>query len=142
MEDPRILLQKRPGMAEISARYRQMQQRLRDRLDHEFGPLSWSMSAPVSRSGCTEFPDVADAESWVLESWKSPGNLPDEHWLRAVEIIRHITGEYGFGEPEIIVDRSGDHEITANDEYGAVYQFGTARNTVLMVTTGCHLVER
>lgn len=140
MEDPRSLLHQRPSIEEISERYEQMQQRLLDRLNTEVGPLSWAMSDPVSRAGCTEFPDVFDAESRVLESWRAPGNLPDDQWPLAVEIVQEITVEYGFGEPEIIVNRSGDHEIIGNDQYGAVYQFGTAADTVLMITTGCHLL--
>jgi predicted LppA-like lipoprotein len=139
VEEPRSLLQQRPSIEEISERYEQMQQRLLDRLDAEVGPLSWAVSDPVSRAGCTEFPDIFDAESWVLQSWRAPGNLPDARWPQAVAVVEEITREYGFGEPEIIVNRSGDHEITGNDQYGAVYQFGTAANTVLMITTGCHL---
>ncbi|QIZ36045.1 LppA family lipoprotein [Saccharopolyspora sp. ASAGF58] len=140
MKDPRSLLRQRPSIEEISERYEQMQQRLLDRLNTEVGPLSWAVSDPVSRAVCTEFPDVFDAESRVLESWRAPGNLPDADWPLAVEIVQEITIEYGFGEPEIIINRSGDHEIIGNDQFGAVYQFGTAANTVLMITTGCHLL--
>ncbi|MEU5846489.1 LppA family lipoprotein [Saccharopolyspora shandongensis] len=140
VNDPRNLLRQRPSIEEISERYEQMQQRLLDRLNMEVGPLEWAVSDPVSRAGCTEFPDVREAESRVLESWRAPGNLPDSEWSLAVEIVQEITGEYGFDEPEIIVNRSGDHEIIGNDQYGAVYQFGTAANTVLMITTGCHLL--
>ena len=141
MEDPKASLQQRPSIEEMSARYGQMQQRLRDRLAAEVGATSWEVSAPVSRAGCTEHPDVHEAESWVLDSWKSAGNLPDADWTRAVTIVGDVTGEYGFGAPETIVDRPGDHEITAKDSYGAVYQFGTASNTMLMVSTGCHLLQ-
>ncbi|GAA2811738.1 LppA family lipoprotein [Saccharopolyspora taberi] len=141
MEDPRAALRQRPSIEEISARYDQMQQRLRDRLSAEVGAAGWEVSAPVSRAGCTELPEVHDAESWVLDSWKSPGNLPDAEWSRAVAIVGEVTGEYGFGAPEAVVDRPGDHEITAKDPFGAVYQFGTASNTMLMVSTGCHLLR-
>ncbi|MER7077122.1 MULTISPECIES: LppA family lipoprotein [Saccharopolyspora] len=139
VEDPRSLLRLRPSIEEISAQYGQLQQRLRDRLHHELGPLTWVKSEPLSQAGCDGFPDVPEAEAWALESWQVPDNLPDASWPRAVDIVRQLTREYGFGEPEIIVDRSGDHEITANDEYGAVYRFSTAARTVLAITTGCHL---
>lgn len=140
MDDPRSLLRQRPSIEEISERYELMQQRLLDSLNTEVGPLSWAVSDPVSRTVCTEFPDVFDAESRVLESWRAPGNLPDAEWSRAVEIVQEVTEEYGFGEPEIIVNRSGDHEIIGNDQYGGVYQFRTSADTVLTVTTGCHLL--
>ena len=139
MEDPRSVLRLRPSIEEISAQYSQLQQRIRDRPDHELGPLSWVKTEPVTRAGCAGFPDVPEAEVWELESWQVPENLPDAFWPRAVDIVRQLSREYGFGEPEVVVNRSGDHEITANDEYGAVYRFSTSDHTVLSIVTGCHL---
>ncbi|MGW1676569.1 LppA family lipoprotein [Saccharopolyspora sp. NPDC002376] len=137
VDDPRNLLRQRPSIEEISAQYGQLQQRLRDRLDHELGPLTWVKSEPLSRADCS---DIPEAQIWALESWQVPDNLPDASWPRAVDIVRQLTREYGFDDPEIIVNRSGDHEITGNDEYGAVYRFSTSNRTVLSITTGCHLL--
>ncbi|RRO15567.1 hypothetical protein EIL87_16180 [Saccharopolyspora rhizosphaerae] len=138
MLDPRSALQQRPSIEQISAQYAQMQQRLRDLLDHLVGPLKWAVSAPESRVDCSEFAG-ADAESRVLESWRGAQPITDADWPVAVSIVRSITAEYGFGEPEIIINRTRDHEITGNDAYGAVYTFGTAGTTILTLTTGCHL---
>jgi hypothetical protein len=141
MQDHRATLQQRPSIEEITARYNQMQQKLRDRLSTEIGSLTWSVSDPLSRAGCADFTDVQEAESRVLDSWKSEGNLPDADWPRAVAILREVTAEYGFAEPEAIVDRPSDHEVQASDGFGARYQFGTANNTLLMLSTGCHLPQ-
>lgn len=138
MLDPRSALQQRPSIEQISAQYDQMQQRLRDLLDHLVGPLRWAVSAPESKVDCSEFAG-ADAESRVLESWRAAQPIADVDWPSAVSIVRSISAEYGFGEPEIIVNRTGDHEITGNDSYGAVYTFGTSGSTILTITTGCHL---
>lgn len=137
--DPRGVLQQRPSIEEISARYRQMQQRARDLLDHHLGPLGWSVVEPETQQDCPAFPDIDEAESRVLESWRAAEAITDSNWPEAVRIMQSITSEYGFGEPEIIVNRTGDHEIIANDSYGGVYSFGTATGTELTVTTGCHL---
>ncbi|TDD01707.1 hypothetical protein E1181_24665 [Saccharopolyspora terrae] len=138
MLDPRSALQQRPSIEQISAQYEQMQQRLRDLLDRLVGPLRWAVSAPETKVECSEF-SGADAESRVLQSWRAAQPVADVDWPSAVSIVRSITAEYGFGEPEIIVNRTGDHEITGNDSYGGVYTFGTSRGTILTVTTGCHL---
>ncbi|HZA16721.1 MAG TPA: LppA family lipoprotein, partial [Pseudonocardiaceae bacterium] len=58
---------------------------------------------------------------------------------RAVRIVAEVTGECGFGAPQVVLNRSGDHEITARESYGWHYLFGAAANTVLLVSAGCHL---
>lgn len=136
--DPRSALQQRPSIEQITAHYEQMQKRLLELLDRLVGPLEWAVSAPASRASCAEFAD-SGAESRVLESWRAAEPVADVDWPSAVSIVRSITAEYGFVEPEIIINRTGDHEITGNDSYGAVYTFGTSRSTILTLTTGCHL---
>lgn len=138
MDDQLAALAQRPTIEEITATYEEMQARLRERLSAEVGPLRWVNDQNAGRAGCADFPDV-DGESRTLNRWTSEGNLPDAQWDRAVAIVAEVTGEYGFSAPEAVVDRPGDHEIVATDRYGGGYQFGTARNTILMVSTGCHL---
>jgi len=118
-----------------------MQVLLRDQLSTEVGPLQWVNDQNLSGAGCADFPGV-DGQSLTLDSWTSEGNLSDALWDRAVVIVAEITGEYGFGAPEVVMDRPADHEIRGTDPYGGGYQFGTARNTVLMVSTGCHTCPR
>ncbi len=131
-------LAKRPTIEEIRVTYEDMQTRLRDRLSAEVGPMQWVNRENFSGAGCTDFPD-AGGQSLTLDGWKSAGNLPDTRWGDAVRIVAEVTGEYGFGAPRVVVDRPSDHEITATDPYGGHYLFGTAANTVLLVSTGCHL---
>ena len=56
-----------------------------------------------------------------------------------MRIVAEVTGECGFGAPQAVVNRSGDHEIIARESYGGHYLFGAAANTVLLVSAGCHL---
>lgn len=83
--------------------------------------------------------------AWRCTTFQVPSSrrkmlvTPDTRWDDAVRIVAEVTGEYGFGPPQTIVDRPSDHEITGFDSYGAKYLFGTAANTVLLVSTGCHL---
>ena len=138
MDEKLVTLAQRPTIEEIRASYEEMQVRLRDRLSAEVGPLQWVNDQNAGQAGCADFPGVG-GRSLTLDRWTSEGNLPDARWDRAVAIVAEVTGEYGFGAPEVVVDRPSDHEVTATDQYGGGYQFGTARNTVLMVSTGCHL---
>ncbi|MGH3923571.1 MAG: LppA family lipoprotein [Pseudonocardiaceae bacterium] len=138
MDEKLATLAQRPTIEEIRATYEQMQARLRDRLSTEVGPLQWINDENFGGAGCADFPHVG-GQSLTLDRWTSEGNLPDARWDDAVQIVAEVTGEYGFGQPQAIVDRPSDHEITGFDPYGAKYLFGTAANTVLMVSTGCHL---
>ena len=136
MDEKMATLAQRPPIEDIRATYEQMQARLRDRLSAEVGPMQWVNDRNLSGAGCG---DGVEGQALTLDSWTSKGNLPDHRWGDAVRIVTEVTGEYGFGPPQGVVDRPGDHEITGFDPYGAKYLFGTAANTVLMVSTGCHL---
>ncbi len=138
MDEKLATLTQRPTIEDIRATYEDMQVRLRDRLSAEVGPLNWVNRRNFSGAGCADFPNVG-GESLTLDGWMSEGNLPDTRWGDAVLIVAEVTGEYGFGTPRVVVDRPSDHEITATDRYGGHYLFGTAVNTVLLVSTGCHL---
>ncbi|ASO18516.1 hypothetical protein FHR81_002924 [Actinoalloteichus hoggarensis] len=138
VNDDRAILLARPDIEEISERYEEMQERITTRLSAELGPWEWVNDRNMTRSGCADFPHVG-GESRSLDRRHFRGNLPDTQWSTAVEIVTEITGEYGFGEPEVIVDRVDDHEIVGRDSFGARYTFGTAANTLLSVATGCHL---
>ncbi|MGH3909156.1 MAG: LppA family lipoprotein [Pseudonocardiaceae bacterium] len=133
MDDKLATLAQRPTIEDIRATYEQMQPRLRDRLSAEVGPMHWVNRENFSGAG------GVDGQVLTLDSWLSRGNLPDSRWDDAVRIVAEVTGEYGFGPPQVVVNRPSDHEITGFDPYGAKYLFGTAANTVLMVSTGCHL---
>lgn len=139
VEEQQATLAARPTIDEITARYERMQAELRQRLVAEVGIAGWIKDSELSGSGCGSFPDVPTAESRRLPAWYSPGNLPDARWSQALAIITEVTGNYGFAPPEIIVDRPNEHNVVGVDQYGASYDFGTGKNTVLGVSTGCHL---
>lgn len=140
MDDQRAALRQRPDIEQISTRYEQMQTRLRDRLSTEFPGLIWERDDDGARRGCGfEFPDVPEGESRSLARWTGPGGLPDEQWDHAVAIVQAVTGRYGFGIPEVIVNRPGNHEMVVPDPYGGTLTFGTAVNAILRMRTGCHL---
>ena len=141
--DQRAALRQRPDIETISARYEQMQAEVRDRLSAEIGKLSWVNDGEESRGGCGfEFPDVPEGQSRSLARWTALGGFPDDRWDQAVAIVQEITDRYGFGTPEVIVSRPGQHRLVVPDPYGGTLNFGTSVNAVLRMHTGCHLPPR
>ncbi|MGH3806104.1 MAG: LppA family lipoprotein [Pseudonocardiaceae bacterium] len=120
-----------------------MQAELRDRLSADIGGLAWVNDGSENRGGCGfEFPDVPEGETRSLARWVALGNLPDARWNDALAIVQEITEKYGFGTPEVIVNRPVDHRVVVPDPYGGTLDFGTAVNTVLSMHTGCHLPSK
>ncbi|WP_158684441.1 LppA family lipoprotein [Amycolatopsis orientalis] len=61
-----------------------------------------------------------------LPNWTAEGNIPDGMWPHAVDAVRSIAAQYGFGTSQITVDRPGDHEVVFHDQYPAELNVGTA----------------
>ncbi|MEU6266605.1 LppA family lipoprotein [Saccharopolyspora shandongensis] len=142
--DPLSMLRQRPSMEEITARYEEMRQKLRDRLSADLGLATpWINKGDFGQAACEgkELSHVDGAEQHSLERWTFEGNIPDDQWERAQQIGIDVTKEYGFKELEIVVNRPGDHKVEMRDEFGAQLQFGTKVNTVLSLRTGCHLLQ-
>ncbi|MBB5153423.1 LppA family lipoprotein [Saccharopolyspora phatthalungensis] len=144
MADPLSMLRQRPSMEEITARYEEMQQKLRDRLSAGLGlGARWADQGDPGQAACQgqELSHVDGAEEHSLDTWIYEGNIPDDQWARAQQIAIDVTKEYGFKELEVVVNRPGDHKVEIRDDFGAALQFGTAVNTVMSLRTGCHLLQ-
>lgn len=138
-DEQRQTLRERPDIEQISARYERMQAVVRERLSAEIG-LIWVNDDNSRGRGCGfEFADVPEAQSKSLSRWTAEANLPDAQWPTAAAVVQEVTGQHGFGTPEVVVDRPGDHRIVVPDPYGGTLTFGTAAATILSMHTGCHL---
>jgi hypothetical protein len=136
-------LLKRPDLEQTEADSRKMLDEIRSELVSRIGIAPWEPGKGEAYTGsaCAEFPNLSGAEKRRFSSGRSPGNLPDAKWAAAVDLVKSITSRYGFKEPGIVVDRPSDHEVTFRNDYGAELWFGTAVNTTLSLTTGCHLTR-
>jgi hypothetical protein len=135
-------LLKRPDIDQVEAEYQGMLTAIRDKLVREVGVASWVPdNEGLSGSACGfDFPDVgADGKVRRYSSGVSPGNITDEKWPAAVATVVGIAAQHGFGAPDVVVDRPGDHEVSLKNPSNAQLLFGTAANTTLSVSTGCHL---
>lgn len=129
----------RPTLEDAVARYETLLSEIRDRLDTEVGPLDWATSRPPGGAGCgKDFPNMG-GNTATTPLWLGPGNISDQRWPRATQIVIELSRNYGFDITNTVVDRPGNHEISTYDPYGAYLIFGTAGNTILRIGTGCHL---
>jgi hypothetical protein len=131
----------RPRLEETVARYDEMQQRIRDALDAELGPMGWIQRRDQTPSGCGhDVPADLGGRSLFMAPWGFDAPIPDQQWGRAVQIVSEITGEYGFTTAGLAIDEPTRHLINGVDaDLGARYEFGSRRTTLMQVTTGCHL---
>ena len=139
MKDKFAMLATRPDIETAAAKYEKMLSALREQLAAELGPMEWKHFSRPGRSGCAGFSEIKGTESRGLQPWFVDSPISDDKWNQAVRIATEVTKPYGFEEPKAIVNRPGDHKIIAFDPHGASYQLGTAVNTTLTLSTGCHL---
>ena len=144
IEEQFATLLQRPDIEQAQERYLALLGTIRAELVARLGISAWQPDkGGPSGSACgAEFPDVgADGEVRRYSSGMSPGNIPDDRWAAAVGVVTELAARQGFGTPGVVVDRPGDHEVSLRDAYGAELLFGTARNTTLSISTGCHLTQ-
>lgn len=134
-------LRKRPDIEQVQSDYLAMLADIRTALVDRIGTAAWRPKEKdaITGSACGDHPDLPDAHIRRLSSGTSPGNLPDAKWQEAVDLVGSIAARHGFGNPGTVVDRPNDHEVSFSNEYGAELLFGTAANTTLSISTGCHL---
>jgi hypothetical protein len=138
--DPQAELAARPTLEEITARYDEMLQRIRNRLDAELGPFTWYRSDGRTWGTCgPKFPMELGAYTTSSPLWVFDRGIPDDQWPHARRIVADITAEYGFAVMGLQIDRPGYHTMGGIDTtVDAYYDFGTKLGTTLRVTSGCH----
>jgi hypothetical protein len=113
-------LLKRPDLEQTEADARKMLDEIRSELLSRIGIAPWEPGKGEAYTGSAcggDFQNITGAEVRRFSSGRSPGNLPDARWAEAVDLV------------------------TFRNDYGAELWFGTAVNTTLSLTTGCHLTR-
>jgi hypothetical protein len=138
--DPQTELAARPTLEEMTARYDEMLQRIRDRLDADLGPFTWYVSGGRTWGGCGKtFPRHLGGYTTTSPLWVSDRNIPDDQWPHAKRIVADITAEYGFAIMGLQIEKPGNHTMGGIDTtVDAHYEFATQLATVLQVNSGCH----
>jgi hypothetical protein len=135
-------LMNRPNIDETIARYEEMRTAIRNELAKEINISQWAkQSGSANYTECArEFPDVdaKDAQKQHPETWYSTVKINPEKWTKAKEIVSSVAATYGFNKVSLVVDRTDDLQFNLTDAYSAELSFGSAKNTILGLTTGCH----
>ncbi|MFD8494931.1 LppA family lipoprotein [Amycolatopsis sp. NPDC059657] len=135
----------RPTLDDAVAGYEKLRAAIRDRLTSEFGVAQW-VEEPNSAefAGCApQFPDVTEQEASkkFLSRWSSPTSLL-ARWGEVKEVVREVASGSGFTTVALDTNQAGDAELTLTDQLGAQLSVGSGKNTVVALTTGCHLVRK
>jgi hypothetical protein len=135
----------RPTLAEAIAAYEKLRVAIRERLSSEFGLPPWvEYTDSVRFSGCgQQFAALTEQEASTkfLSRWSNPTSLLPQ-WDKVKQLVREVAGTYGFAAVSLDANRNGDAEFNLNDQYGAELSISAAKNTLLALTTGCHLINK
>jgi hypothetical protein len=139
-----VKLMQLPDFDQVTQQYQQMLTEIRQSLSAGVPELSpWTQAGEVSRAACgSDFPTMSDdGETGGLPNYVVDGNLPDDKYEQALQIIGTTAQKYGFTpSPQRMHDSIGEHDtLFHNTADSSVIDFGTAKNTVLGVSIGCHL---
>lgn len=141
-QDQYAELMRRPSIDEMITRYDALRGQLREELTKQLGLESWAKQVgSASRTECVrEYPQVraGDAEKRHLDTWFSPGTITPTSWEKAKSVVFGLAGAQGFTATKLVIDRPDDLQLDLVDSYGAELSFGSAKNTIIALTTGCH----
>lgn len=135
-------LMRRPTIDEAVARYTQLQTKLKDKLSADLGITGWrERPGTSSEGGCQPAftIDSGDARQQHLTTWFTDAKVADNQHDAAKTTVAAVVKEYGFAEVSLDLSRPGDLQYNLKDQFGAELGFGSAKNTILTLDTGCHL---
>jgi hypothetical protein len=137
-------LDKRPTIDVAVEQHEEMSKSIRDTMTSELHIPEWINDNGSGYYGCNEFGELNEntARKQELDRWYSPGSLSEKQWPKSVEILTRIAANYGFTKIVTTKDTPGDHVVTILDGKNGEIYFASAKNTVLSITTGCHLVSK
>ena len=131
----------RPSMETMVKRYQSLQADLFEQLEQDFGAKPWAESANSlggSRSGCE---DDDEAEQVYLPDMSFRGTYDSADQDRVKALVEKVGRAHGFDDVALVKDEPGDLDMVGEDDFGARYEFGMARNTIFGLRTGCHRWE-
>ncbi len=134
----RQALLKRPTLEAETARISAVRDAVRDALSTRLGLDRWSDRGNADEAGCADFDDLK-ASTRFLSSLLLTGGVPDAQWDAAVAVVAEVAGRAGFGAPETVANKPGEHDVVLRGERGSRLTFGTGIHATLALEVGCHL---
>ncbi|WP_410625712.1 LppA family lipoprotein [Amycolatopsis sp. cmx-8-4] len=135
----------RPTLNEAIAGYEKLRVSIRERLTADFGVAQWTEEPNSAEfGGCApQFPDLTEQEASkkFLSRWSAPTSLLSS-WDQVKRVVREVAGGHGFTTVALDTQHADDAELNLTDQLGAQLSVGSGKNTVMSLTTGCHLVKK
>lgn len=129
----------RPSSEDAAAELESMLAEVRSRFESELSLGGWEVATAGSRSGCGMNVGPEFEERNVVTWKRATGPIPDEDWLRALEIVTEVGEKYGFGAPQVVEARPGQYDATAfAPQTAASMNIGSQRLATMTARTGCH----
>lgn len=136
--DARQELLQRPSLEDETRRVTAARDEIRDALSAQLGLTRWTDQDRPGEAGCGEdldLPGTTGSTSTLLLA----GGVPDDQWAAAVQVVTDVAARHGFGAPQIVIDRPGQHDAEWPGERESRIVFGTVTNATLRLEYGCHL---
>ncbi|GAB3450273.1 LppA family lipoprotein [Actinophytocola sediminis] len=137
-------LMQRPTEEQVAEQYDQMRQEIADKLSTAVDLPAWTLDETTGGEALCghEFNDLGvDAGTKSLPLLVAAAPISDDQWDQAIQIAEAIARDNGFGPPQRIVDRAGQHTVDFKDKWGGLLGIDSGAHTVLSVRTGCLLTE-
>lgn len=116
---------------------------LRTALSGAVPTLAWITTDPEvdGESGCSEpeFADVSGASHATFDSGGAMGGISDADWPKAWATVQAVAAKRGFGDPKVLVDKSGQHVVSLYDDDGTELSINSEVNTAMSIYGACHL---
>ncbi|MGC7100420.1 LppA family lipoprotein [Amycolatopsis lurida] len=136
-------LMQRPSLEEVVTRYDEMRGKIKERLRVELSLPEWRDEDDTRSYGCeSEYPEVDshDARRNKFANSITAQNVTAEQWQTAKMVLGQVGAEYGFTKPGLDIAKPPYFDVKLTDQYNAELSIATNTQTVLALTTGCHLL--
>jgi hypothetical protein len=137
-------LRQRPDIDQAARQYDRMAGEVRQALSSAIPALAdWQDAGGALRSACgNDYPGVGfNGQTRDLPNYVVHKGLSDSDWELALTTIGRVAANYGFtARAQRLHDSPGNHDAVFHNVHDdGQISLGTAKNTVLGVSIGCHL---
>lgn len=132
-----------PSVEDLVPVYEALGEEVRSATDAMVGEGDWVVDPSAITTGMVcgaEYSDL-DGRSVTVRSVAPDHPLEDEEWNRAVENIADVVGSHGFGDPSVLVDKPGTHQVVFTGARGATVSVYSTSRFEVRLQSGCYLQD-
>lgn len=128
-----------PTVEDITPTYTTIAQEMRNALDQEFDPITWTIEEPkkLTCGGIYRYVG-ADAIYFLI---RAEVTFEGEDWVRAVETIAAVAQDHGFTGNAVMANGTGNHATNLTSERGGAVYIHSHESFVLAIESECHLPQ-